>query len=803
MDDQVTLTAYADQIRELIHHDRNDEAITLCRHILQFYPKCIDTVRQMAEACLEKHELDAAQDLFRRVLSADPENAVAYIGLASIFEERQLTDEAVWHMERAFELSPAHPEIHKELLRLQTVNSRKARARLKLTPGALARLYAYQGLLAQATQELRAIVAGDPTRLDTRTALAEMLWRTGRIHEAAQVAQDLLGPLPYCLKANLILGTAWKESGLPESEAYLQRAQQLDPSNHVAANLLGARSPLLPSEPTVPRYVAGAPVSAPAAMTTMTPAPFTITEPEEPAPSIPEPQVESIFEELPAETPVIETPTETELDVELGPTARPELPITTLPPWLRGETTAEDASEMPSVKPDVSEEEAGLPHWINQPSETVGREPEEILGPAWRDTLEPPTESATTGTMDWLTSLRHKQIQQESTAEETESLAIPDQVETPSQEIPAEPETPAIFADESREEKPAESEAIPTELELPAIFAEESREEKLVEPAQATPTEYELPAIFAEESREEKPVASAQATPTELELPAIFAEELREEKPVEPAQATPTEFELPAIFADESREEKPVEPAQATPTEYELPAIFADESREEKPVEPAQATPTEYEFPAIFADESREEKPAESEAIPTELELPAIFAEESREEKPVEPAEATQAEFELPAIFAAQPTEEKPVEPAEATPIEYELPEIFAVEPREEKPVEPVQALPEMAPVTPAPVIVQPKVRAQPKGYSHLILAREHRDSSHWNDALVEYDWVVQHAPRFVNEVIVDVEALVRRAGVPLDAHRVLGDAYTRAGRLSDALERYRFLRERLEGTES
>ena len=338
MSDQVTLSAYADEIRELIKHDRNDEAIAICKHILRFYPKHIDSARQMAEALLEKGDLDGAQDLFRRVLSADPENVIAYVGLAAIFEEKQLMDEALWHMERAFELSPSHSEIHRELLRLHGINTPRQKARLKLTPGALARLYAHQGLLAQATQELRALVAGDPTRLDARTALAEMLWRTGHIHEAAQVAQDLLSPLPYCLKANLILGTAWKESGLPESEAYLKRAQSLDPASKLAQNLLGARAPFALADPTVPRFVEG---TSPAPMIERIAPVETPIAFEEPAAPIEEPI--ALSEAAPEER------------IEIGPTPKPDLPVTSLPPWLRRDVTdataLTDLAALPPVKP--------------------------------------------------------------------------------------------------------------------------------------------------------------------------------------------------------------------------------------------------------------------------------------------------------------------------------------------------------------------------------------------------------------------------------------------------------------------
>ena len=145
MDEQVTLTGYADQIRELIRNDRNDEAVAICMHILRYYPKYVDAYRQLGQALLEKGQLDDAKEVFRRVLSADPESVVAYAGLAVILEQEHLVAEAAWHMERAYELAPSNAELHNELYRLYHEVDGRPRARLELTPGALARRFSPSG----------------------------------------------------------------------------------------------------------------------------------------------------------------------------------------------------------------------------------------------------------------------------------------------------------------------------------------------------------------------------------------------------------------------------------------------------------------------------------------------------------------------------------------------------------------------------------------------------------------------------------------------------------------------------------
>jgi tetratricopeptide (TPR) repeat protein len=235
---QVLLRDYLDEMRAHLREGQYADVIGLGQHILRYYPKYVEIYRLLAEASLETDDLAAAADLFQRVRSADPENIVALVGLSIVHELRKELEEAIWHLERAFEIQPANAELRKELLRLYAAFEGAPRSRLKLTSGGLARLYARQGLYSQAIQEFRAVLRRDPTRADAQVALAEVLYRVGRKQEAAEVAQSLLEQFPYCLKANLLLGALWSENGVPEAELLLRRAQSLDPEHTVARGLV-------------------------------------------------------------------------------------------------------------------------------------------------------------------------------------------------------------------------------------------------------------------------------------------------------------------------------------------------------------------------------------------------------------------------------------------------------------------------------------------------------------------------------------------------------------------------------------
>lgn len=690
VDEQVTLASYADQVRELIRHDRNDEAVAICKHILRYYPKYIDAYRQLGEALLEKRDYESARDVFRRVLSADPENAIAYVGLSTIFEQEQLVNEAVWNMERAFELTPGNAEVQKELARLYYDLDSKANARAKLTPGALARIYAQEGLFSQAIQEFRAIIASAPSRFDIRVALAETLWRMGHISEAAQVAQSILEQLPYCLKANLILGAAWKETGLAESDLYLQRAQLLDPLNQVAVRLLGPHAPQPALQTSVPRYVEHVePVFA------------------EPAPSEPPPA--STFAEVLAETPVDFAPAEPAIETTIA--EEPVAPVTandSLPAWLR-RAPAEPAEKAESPREETSD-------WVSKLREMPAEEPV-------------PTAPAPAPTIDWLSMPTTEQAAQPQPTEETETHpswldSIPSDATTettPAAESPQAEATPLT---------PDWMRGLP-EIAEPTAPAPSAKSEELptwLAPSESESTAEEMPAWLAPSS------AITEPAPAEEETPTIFAE------PVAPAQVV----------------KEPVAQVEEKPTtSFEPVPAHAVE-------EPA---PMPAEIPAPVV-----EPPA-----PIAAEIPAII--EMPPPPVIESAEVATTGFEAPVIAEPEPI----VVPTATPSIVVELPP--------SPPVETIVVETRAAPV-------ESKRKRQPKGYGHLVQARVHRDAQRWNDALTEYDYLVQHAPRLVREVIDDLEVLIRRIDVPLEAHRILGDAYTRVDRLAEALERYRFVLE-------
>ncbi|MCX6071288.1 MAG: tetratricopeptide repeat protein [Chloroflexi bacterium] len=224
----IALRAYVKEIDDLVEREQLDEAIAHSRHVLETYPKHLDTYRLLGKAYLEAKRYGDAADLFQRVLSAIPDDFVAHIGMSIVREDEGNLDASIWHMERAFETNPANPAIQQELRRLIGKRDGLEPHKVRLTRGALARMYAHGELYPQAIAELRSALQEDPDRPDLQVLLANLYWRTDQKEQAAEVAQQILTKLPFCRDANRI------------AAGYLQgigRADEATPSHRRLASL--------------------------------------------------------------------------------------------------------------------------------------------------------------------------------------------------------------------------------------------------------------------------------------------------------------------------------------------------------------------------------------------------------------------------------------------------------------------------------------------------------------------------------------------------------------------------------------
>ena len=235
---KVSLRAYNREIETMIDRGHLDEAVAHCRHILKTFPKHIDTYRLLGKTFLEGKHYGDAVDIFSRVLVSVPNDFVSQVGMSIIRDEENKLDDAIWHMERAFETQPSNAAIQSELQRLYARRDGVQPARIRMTRGALAHMYVQGELYPQAISEIKNVLKEDPGRSDMQALLARACYRSGLKNEAADVASALLRRYPYCLDANRVLVEILGADRPENAQVYRQRVIELDPySAHVIGTI--------------------------------------------------------------------------------------------------------------------------------------------------------------------------------------------------------------------------------------------------------------------------------------------------------------------------------------------------------------------------------------------------------------------------------------------------------------------------------------------------------------------------------------------------------------------------------------
>lgn len=815
----VLLRDYVDQLRDLLHAGKHSDALALGQHILHYFPKHVETYTLLAQTSLQVNDLAGATDLFRRVLSADPENVLALAGMALLSETQEKYDEALWYLERAYEVQPGNDDLRRELLRVRETFYGTAPTRLELTAGALARVYARQGQYAHAVNEYRRLLRNDSKRYDARVGLAETLFRAGRTDEAAQMAQSVMADAPYALKPNLILGMLWSENAVPEGQQFLQRAQQLDPENRVAKQLLGERyantqTPRLPalgqapgvssmddnriigdvSTPNLPTDDAGARAAE-----------FLreLERYQEPEPSAEQP----LFGDFDALSLVQEIPTETEA-MPPEPTA-PTAPATVapaapfaLPVEASGQTVVQAAPELKTVAESRTPEEIALAMYeaevaqLNKEtaSSAASAEVEQVQLPAEifrARVVDEPAPAAPVPpqkkTSDFAARLGRKSgegLTAETLAAAANSLAASIALDKTSQPAPTRRNHPAI--PKVRPVIRGAAEKLPSWLRLGSTPAAASA---TFEAAPPSSIDTITPITTPKDDRPAWLVEAQAAAAQEPSIPGRADNELPDWlKPggsvetAKPATETP-QAEIPVWLQDAASKDSAPPTVRAGGQQQPLSAGLPEWLKTEPELAPLNAP-----VPELPSVPSVPVAPVEPLIAASEAALPPVPASDASVEAPT----ATPSPLPEPLRIAEMPIAELGTEDAksgmavEVTPaaVMAETPVPVPAPTSEEEPEAVVQA---------APVVEERAVtQAMPDSATMLQMARDKRDSGDLKGALELYERVMHRRPNHLELLTADLQAIIEKGDAPTSANRLLGEAYAMAGRFKESLAQYR-----------
>jgi tetratricopeptide (TPR) repeat protein len=658
---KVSLRVYIHEIENMVEAGQLNEAITHCQHILKTFPMHVETYLLLGKAFLEARRYSDASDIFQRVLMVVPDNFVSHVGMSIIRDDEGKLDDAIWHMERAFEVQPSNPAIQGELRRLYGRRDGVEPPKIRLSRDALANMYAQGELFNQAIAEIRAVLADDENRADLQVMLARAYYRGGRKVEAVEMAANLLKKYTYCMDALKILvdmlpGTTRAE----DTQVYRQRLRMLDPYTAFVTGSVFEAEKVDDGAVSLERldYRPGAaPATSQPGWAASLGIQLESDKNVEPVPTWMNTSIPSDQSQLENSEPASEG--EALSDEE-----------TSVPEWMRsagwhesGQAESGEAGEGGMETPEEPIAEADIPDWLKAmaPPETPEGLEENKSPFSGVSEAEPSTGS---DVPDWLSDLKDSG---------TESTPEPSQTEPPV----AENAFPDWLTDEDAKEQ---GELVDNESAFsPEIPAENVREGDS-SPLQQSPIEIPGFEMSATEESANSWSGSQSGSQDEIQQPEELSESIE-------ATSTPSELEetKPISISADATEEVPIQPTgEARPLNIEDDTLAWLESlamkqgaKEEellsKPEDRIEGTPdlvqTGGEFPSVHVSEPPEP------GIEGEGALPSHPSDESQtrdfmESQPQEHIEPSAEKTTIPSDLSyeqEQPSEKETL-PTSATP---------------------------------------------------------------------------------------------------------------------------------------
>jgi tetratricopeptide (TPR) repeat protein len=450
---KVSLRAYNREIETMIDSGHLDEAIAHSKHILKTFPKHLDSYRLLGKAYLEYKRYPEAVDVFSRVLVVSPSDFVSHVGMSIVRDEENKLDDAIWHMERAFETQPSNTAIQSELQRLYGRRDGVQLPRIRMTRGALAYMYVQGELYPQAISEIKSVLKEDPGRNDMQVLLARAYYRSGLKNDAAEAASAVLRNNPYSLDANRVLVDILGADHPESVQAYRQRVVELDPYASQVTSSVFLSNEVPDLAVTVERLDwNGQPVGAQSDWE-MTQA----VSPERAQPAEEQPDwLKSSFNEAPLDQ--TQRGPVSAFDLASAP-AKPAEPAEDIPDFLRAAGWGQSTGAFDESKPVFAEaesepaspsqpiEQGDLPDWIKamapqKPVQTPpeGQEQPEEEMPDWINkigTSALPIPSESTNQPDWMSQMEQPAAQPaEEQPDWLKQLDTPQQPVAPSEDQP-------------------------------------------------------------------------------------------------------------------------------------------------------------------------------------------------------------------------------------------------------------------------------------------------------------------------------------------------------------------------------
>ncbi len=202
------LTDWSAALERALTRGALDDAVTLAHGLLLRLPRHLATYQRLLRITWMLRRWEEGEEWARRLLQADPGNALAWQSLARAAEQRGHRAQAHAMWQRAFEMNPYAPEIRAGLARTSLETAQGP----MLDLACLATLYLRARRWEAAAQAYRNLVKADPRRIDFQVCLMLALWQQPRAEEAYALARHLVAEHPYLVLAWAVIDALGDEN---------------------------------------------------------------------------------------------------------------------------------------------------------------------------------------------------------------------------------------------------------------------------------------------------------------------------------------------------------------------------------------------------------------------------------------------------------------------------------------------------------------------------------------------------------------------------------------------------------------
>jgi tetratricopeptide (TPR) repeat protein len=234
--DAALLSTWNAALERALRDEQPARAVQLAHAVLRHFPRHLPTYHRLVRAAWQLRRWEEGDAWARRLLRADPANALAWRAAAFAAEQQRARAQAQARWLRAFECDPYEPDIRAGLARTNL----DAGYLPALTEPCLAALYLRGQRWEHAAALYAALAQDDPRRLDFQCGLLVAHWQGRADREAYALARRLAQAQPH-----LLLGWVVTDALGDADDRALARhpLQTMDPDSDYVRSVLGLNAP--------------------------------------------------------------------------------------------------------------------------------------------------------------------------------------------------------------------------------------------------------------------------------------------------------------------------------------------------------------------------------------------------------------------------------------------------------------------------------------------------------------------------------------------------------------------------------